>query len=658
MCGISGIWQTDHSSFDDLAQYAHRMSNSIRHRGPDHSGVWIEPQFSLALIHTRLAILDLSPTGHQPMTSPSGRYVMTFNGEIYNHQSIRAELDQRGLLIRPWKGTSDTETLLASFEAFGISKTLLSSIGMFAIAIWDKHRRTLTLIRDRFGEKPLYWGWVTVSGVRSLVFSSELSSIKSLPNLTTPNINPSAVYSYFSHGYISAPHSVYTDIFQLQPGHSVEISATDVGTAPSTLPTPSSWWNLQSFAELNYSNQFTSTEPYLIDALENVLSHSVSRQSISDAPLGCFLSGGIDSTLVTSLLQHNQSAPVRTMTVSFPDSVTHDNSFDEAPYAHSVASYLGTDHTEIPLTSRDALNLIPDISSIYSEPFADASQLPTFLVCREARALGLKVALSGDGADEFFGGYNRHSLAPIIYRRFHKFNPCFIHLVVSLLSYVPVTPKGLLRDKKRKLLSAISSASSLDSVYRALTELIPNPHAIFQPSFQTQIPHSIPPYTCLPYSPTNSEQVMLSDSLSYLPNDILVKVDRSAMSVGLETRAPFLDHNVVEFALQLPLTYKINSHNTSFGTKWLLRQLLYKFVPPELINRPKSGFSVPIGSWLRGPLRPWAEDLISPSLLSTQGYLDPNYVTDLWHSHLKGADHTSHLWSILMWQSWLLRWSA
>lgn len=658
MCGLAGIWQPSPGSAEQLQASARAMAAAIAHRGPDDAGVWCDPAAGLALAHQRLAILDLSPAGHQPMVSASGRYVIAFNGEIYNHQLLRRELEAAGLVQQPWQGHSDTETLLAAIEAWGLESTLRRCAGMAAIALWDRRERELQLARDRFGEKPLYWGWLKAGDLRLLAFGSELAALYALPGAAAPAVDPGALAAFFRLGCIPAPQCIQAGLQQLPPGQLVTIPANYEGCAPLQLPAPHPWWDLQKEAARSAGRPPFRCEEEALDALEDALQQAVADQAIADVPLGAFLSGGIDSSLITALLQAQSGRPVRSFTIAFPDAGGGESGFNEAPYAKAVAAYLGIDHTEVALTAADARALIPALPQIYSEPFADSSQLPTHLVCREARRNGLTVALSGDGGDELFGGYNRHRLAPALQQGFGGVPPLARRALARTLEHLPVSAAGLARDKRRKLAAAIRAAGSLEQLHTALTCVWADPAALLQPQWQAAVAMATDGVGRLPAASSAAEQLMLADVRTYLPADILVKVDRAAMAVGLETRAPFLDHRVAAVAWRLPLAMKIRPCGGSDASKWALRQLLHRYVPPELIERPKAGFAMPIGAWLRGPLRAWAEESFDPQLLQRQGYIRPEPVRRLWRAHLRGADHTPQLWTVLMWQAWLAEWGG
>ncbi len=655
MCGLAGLWRPTAAPAEALEAQARAMADAIAHRGPDDAGLWCDPQAGLALAHRRLSILDLSPAGHQPMVSATGRLVIAFNGEIYNHCALRRELESSGLMQRPWRGHSDTETLLAAIEAWGLEAALQRCAGMAALALYDRREQVLWLARDRFGEKPLYWGWIEGAGAgagpesRVLAFGSELAALRALPGAASPQLNPAALAAFFRLSCIPAPLCIQAGLQQLPPGHLVAIPATTAGHRPGQLPAPRPWWD--PVAEAAAAVQRAQATPFgseaeALEALQQVLQQAVAEQTIADVPLGAFLSGGIDSSLITALLQAASSRPVRSFTVAFPDA-----GFNEAPYARAVAAHLGTDHTEVALTAADAHALIPSLARIYSEPFADSSQLPTHLVCREARRSGLSVALSGDGGDELFGGYNRHRLIPALQQRLGPWPPLARRALARSLEQLPVSARGLARDKRRKLAAAMRAAGSLEQLQASLTSVWPDPSALLQPQWQHAASAGSLP---LPAASTPAEQLMLADVLTYLPADILVKVDRAAMAVGLETRAPFLDHRVAAVAWRLPLALKIRGASG----KWALRQLLHRYVPPALVERPKAGFAMPIGAWLRGPLRLWAEGLLDPALLQSQGYLQSAPIQRLWRAHLAGADHTPQLWTVLMWQAWLAEWGS
>jgi len=652
MCGIAGLIANYPDCFPDLDSCAARMGAAIAHRGPDTSGIWTDPLLGIAFAHQRLAVIDLSPAGSQPMHSSSRRYVIIFNGEIYNHLLLRRELESTAS-PPSWRGHSDTETLLAAIEAWGLEATLQRCTGMWALALADRRDGCVYLARDRFGEKPLYWGLTGHGQHRALVFGSELSSIRAYPAFNNP-IDRLALAQFLSYGYVPAPQSIYTGISKLLPGHCVSIKLPS--DLDSHLPSSRPWWKLCDVIQAGYTDPYSS-EFEALEILEQALINSTSDQAISDVPIGAFLSGGIDSSLVSALLQSRSTKPLRTFTVGFEE-----DGFNEVPHARAVAAHLGTDHDEAFLTSLDAIGLIPNLPSLYSEPFADASQLPTHLVCRQAKLAGLTVALTGDGGDELFGGYNRYSRAP---RSWNLFAATPRPLRRALGEAISIAPSSLwdifggkltcLGQKVNNLSVRLRLVSTEDEFYQSLARVWIDQSTLLRFCVDSNsLAESSSNYflpACLCDDPV--ARMMASDALDYLPNDILVKVDRASMAVGLEIRAPLLDHRVAAAAWRLPMSMKIRAGSS----KWALRQILYKYVPRELIERPKAGFSVPIALWLRGPLRPWAEQLLHPERLQTEGYLRPEPVDLLWKQHASGRyDHSSKLWTLLMWQAWLEQW--
>lgn len=659
MCGISGLWCFGRRDQSYLEHKVAPMAEAIAPRGPDDSGLWCDQEAGLALSHRRLAVLDLSPAGHQPMRSSSGRFVITFNGEIYNHLELRYELEQAGLLCGPWRGHSDTETLLALIDFLGLEAALQRCVGMFALAVWDRRDHTLHLARDRFGEKPLYWGLSGSVHERTFLFGSDLSAMRAWPGFTN-TIHRPALVQLLRFGCIAAPTTIYEGIQQLLPGHLVTIKEPPNNELPQQRP----WWCFRSFLAEALADPFIEPSTGL-EALEVALTTAVRQQSLADVPLGTFLSGGIDSSLITALLQTQTSQTVRTFTIGFEQ-----DHFNEAIYSRAVAAHLGTDHTETLFTDTDAQALIPQLPRMYSEPFADSSQLPTHMVCRAARRSGLIVSLTGDGADELFGGYNRYFWGPAVWQRLARVP---LHLRRSLgLMIRSLPPAGWdalghrlpihqIGHKAHKLADRLQYVRNDDDLYRSFVSDWHDPAALLQPDVDGT--HIQEPLSALDWplpavlSSDFQARMMAADALNYLPNDILTKVDRAAMAVSLETRSPFLDHRVAGVAWRLPMAMKILSGRDGVTSKWALRQILYKYVPPQLIDRPKSGFGVPIGHWLRGSLRSWAEELLDPGLMQRQGYLRPEPVQTLWQQHLSGRfDHTSRLWTVLMWQAWQAEW--
>jgi asparagine synthase (glutamine-hydrolysing) len=659
MCGLAGFWDTgvNEQSADELNRTVVIMASTLASRGPDASGSWADPDSGIALGHRRLAILDSSAAGHQPMRTPSGRFTISFNGEIYNHLAVRAELGEAGFRPR-WRSHSDTETLLAAIEHWGVENTLNRCVGMFALALWDSESLALTLARDRLGEKPLYFGWSGHGDQRAFVFASELKAIRAYPGFSAP-ISRAALSQYLRFTYVPAPLSVYEGIFKLEPGCMLTIKGTPPKDAPSGPIAVGQWyenvavrrwWSLKESVAVGLA-QSIQRESLAINALELALSKAVEGQSIADVPLGAFLSGGVDSSTIVALMQSQSSKRVKTFTIGFDEA-----GFDESPHARAVANHLGTDHHEMRMSSKLAQDVIPSLPWMYDEPFADSSQIPTYLVCKAARQ-NVGVALSGDGGDELFGGYNRYVWGPRVWSRLALLPFPLRRMLGNAISLVPIEAwdrltqiAGVSRlgDKAQRLGLRLNSVRTIDELCWSLVSEW-DPASVVRGASQAS-PSLWESNDALPAGLNPVERMMFRDTVTYLPDDILCKVDRAAMACSLETRAPFLDHRVVEIAWQLPLNTKIRG-NTG---KWALRQVLYKYVPKELIERPKAGFAIPIGKWLRGPLSDWAESLLGESRLRQEGYFHPEPIRKAWAEHLMGQrDHTPKIWSILMFQAWL-----
>lgn len=637
MCGFAGVFGRPPSA-DNLRQ----MGLAIAHRGPDDSGVWVDPEASLGLVHRRLSIIDLSPAGHQPMASVCDRYIIAFNGEIYNHSELRQALGHKN-----WRGHSDTETLLAAIATWGLEAALKQCVGMFAFALWDRKTKCLTLARDRVGEKPLYYGWQG----DVFLFGSELKALKAHPAFRT-EIDRDALTLFLRHNAIPAPYSIYQGIHKLPPGTFLQLHAEQKNAHPVA------YWSARTVAEAGQRNLFRGSDSEAVAELERLLGQAVNGQMVADVPLGAFLSGGIDSTTVVALMQAQSTRPVKTFTIGFNEA-----GYNEAEHAHAVARHLGTEHTELYVTPQDAMDVIPNLSAIYDEPFADSSQIPTFLVSRLARQ-HVTVSLSGDGGDELFGGYNRYFWARNLWRRLGWMPRPLRAAFAGVLTTVPPASWNTAFQKLERWLPArLRYANPGDKLHKAAEILaVRSPEEIYlglvshwkHPA--QLVPGSHEPLTLLTDCsrqadlPDFEHRMMYLDTVTYLPDDILTKVDRAAMAVSLETRVPMLDHRLVEFAWTLPLDMKIRD---SQG-KWLLRQVLYRHVPQSLMERPKMGFGVPIDQWLRGPLKPWAAALIEPARLKREGIFDPDPIQRKWLEHQAGARNWSYyLWDVLMFQAWM-----
>ena len=643
MCGIAGFWRI--AGLDGSAELQiHNMTQSIAKRGPDATGHWIDQDAGIALGHRRLSILDLSPAGAQPMISANGRFVIIFNGEIYNFGDLRKALEDEGD-APVWKGHSDTEILLAGISAWGLEKTLTLANGMFAIALWDRQNRSLQLARDRMGEKPLYFGWMGGGSTRTLLFGSDLAALKSHAGFRG-TINPDAIALVARYLHIPEPHSIYNEITKLMPG---TIGQFDSDGEQSTVVY---WDTLAEYYSAATERPFQGDSHDAIMQLETVLSAAVARQTIADVPLGTFLSGGIDSTLITALLQSQHGTPVKSFSIGYSESA-----YDESPHARAVAKHLQTDHHQLIVTPSDAMDVIPNLASIYTEPFADSSQIPTHLVSRMAREK-VTVALSGDAGDEIFGGYNRHvyaanswpnlervprSIRAAAGRVMHGVRPAtWDKLLGPLLAHRAVA----VGDKLHKAGSALKAVDG-DALYHSLISINPNVDQLVSNKSATLgfEARSVEAIALLPLP----DRMMALDSVHYLPGDVLTKVDRAAMAVSLETRVPMLDLDVMRFAWSLPINFKI----VGGKGKWPLRTLLAKYVPPSLFERPKQGFGIPIGDWLRTDLRDWAESLLNDKSHPLDDYFNCAVVKSLWHSHLSKARNNEHaLWPILMVQAW------
>jgi asparagine synthase (glutamine-hydrolysing) len=645
MCGVAGwIDLKGRSDRHGLESVAGRMADVLSHRGPDDRGVWADPETGIALGHRRLSILDLSPAGQQPMLSSSGRFVISYNGEIYNCEEIRQELQK----VNPrhgFRGHSDTEIMLAAFEQWGIEPSLQRMNGMFAFALWDRSERTLFLVRDRFGEKPLYYG--TVSG--AFLFASELKAFLEHPAFAA-EIDRLALARYLQFSCIPAPYSIYRGIYKLFPGTILRWRNGEIRT--------NRFWSFLACVERARSRPFEGSEKDAIAELERLLRDAVCIRMNADVPLGAFLSGGIDSSLIVALMQAQSKSSVKTFTIGFQDPA-----YDEAPDARAVARHLGTQHTELYVTAAEAIRLVSCLPKLYDEPFADSSQLPTLLISRLARQ-HVTVTLSGDGGDEVFGGYNRYSFGTRLWRWLKRTPKVLLRWSAAAITAVepqhwesafglvrPILPARFRQRnpgyKLHKLTDLLSSADRDDMYARMSSHWLPSERALrgavseFPRRLSEQERDALPSFGL---------QAMYLDTITFLPNDILVKVDRATMAFGLESRSPFLDHRIVEFAWRLPLQMKVRP----YCGKWILRQVLRPYVPAELTERPKMGFGVPLDLWLRTSLREWAGALLDPKRIDQEGFFDSAIIRKKWDAHQEGRGNWQyHLWDILMFQSWL-----
>ena len=647
MCGITGFLGGNWSGGGDGARATvTRMAQALAHRGPDAQGELVEPGDRLALGHRRLSIVDLSPAGAQPMISSSGHYALVYNGELYNHPDLRRQLQAEGR-APAWRGHSDTETLLATIDAWGIRTALERLIGMFAIALWDRRDRSLVLARDRLGEKPLFYGWQGTGKDAVFLFGSELKALAQHPGFVG-EIDRQSLSAFTRYGYVPAPTSIFAGIRKLLPGTFLTV------TANAREPVIERYWSGAEAAAQGYREPLRLTPGEAVDALEGLLGDAVGRQMVADVPLGAFLSGGIDSSVIVALMQARSAQPVRTFSIGFPEVA-----YNEANHAKAVAQHLGTDHTELYVTTDEALGVIPRLPRIYDEPFADSSQIPTVLVS-ELAACTVTVSLSGDAGDELFGGYNRYRMAGALWGKLARV-PRPLRLAAArgmtavshsgwdraaeaLGTFLSSAQVRLPGEKIHKAAGVLASRS-IDELYLGLVSQWQDPaHLVIGGTESLQsLPDGLEALGAI-------ERMMASDMLTYLPDDILAKIDRAAMSTSLESRVPFLDHRVVEFAWRLPTDLKLRAGET----KWVLRRLLDRFVPRALVDRPKMGFGVPIDSWLRDQLRPWAEALIDPQRLTREGYFDPVAVQSEWRTHCSGRSNRQHrLWTVLMFQQWL-----
>ncbi|MEZ5814641.1 MAG: asparagine synthase (glutamine-hydrolyzing) [Alphaproteobacteria bacterium] len=639
MCGITGFY-TDKADRTraELHVIGKNMAETLTHRGPDSGDLWQDPDVALLLAHRRLSILDLSAEGAQPMASHSGRYMLIYNGEIYNYRDIKKELEEKGSAFR---GRSDTEVLLEAIEQWGLNRALQKISGMFALVLWDRQDGTLHFIRDRLGKKPLYIGWAG----KSLVFGSELKALRAHPDFA-PRLNTQAMTGFLSLGYVEAPFSIYEGVWQLPPGHRLTLDLTSIKSDENLAAQMKPYWSAADKLEEAKARPNSKTDNEILDEFEELLSLCVSERLVSDVPLGAFLSGGIDSSAVVALMQKINSQAIKTYSIGFEDA-----GYNEAPHARAVAAHLGTDHHEHICTAAEALEVIPKLPEIYDEPFADISAIPTYLVSRFARE-SVSVALSGDGGDEMLGGYNRHIQGPQIWRKMRLMPRVMRSGLSHVIQRMPVNQLDALSRKHPQLggrlhkMASILSLDTQEEVYTRLLRKWPEAPIAGGGAFEKNLD--------LPKAELSfAESMMFWDSVGYLPNDILTKVDRASMAVSLEARAPLLDQRLYEYVWSLPENMKIRGGEG----KWLLRQILKRHVPEKLFERPKQGFNMPVGDWLRGPLKDWAEDLLNTQALKDQGLLNAAMIRKTWQAHLDGqGNHADALWSVLMFQAWQTRW--
>ena len=644
MCGIAGLYSFDPRPDRNLLHRTIKnMTDAIETRGPDSHDVWQDPSVPLALGHRRLSIIDLSPTGHQPMESESGRYMITYNGEVYNFQVLKADLEQNHNV--KFKGTSDTEVLLAAFDHWGIQKTLESINGMYAFGLWDRKQQALFLVRDRMGKKPLYVGWAGTS----LVFGSELKALCAHPDFKRDVSRP-GVTGFMRFGYVPAPLCIYRDVLQVPAGCMMAIDMRMLRGGQDLKPLIEPYWTHKSALEQAKKNVVTETGNVVQD-FESLLGQCVQDRMISDVPLGAFLSGGIDSSTVVALMQQHSKQPVKTYSIGFEEA-----EYNEAEQAKAVAEHLQTDHHELYIKAKDALDVVPDLPQIYDEPFADSSAIPTYLVSKFARD-SVTVALSGDGGDEMLGGYTRHITGPKAWKATNGIPPNLRKPFSQIIKTIPTGMWSMMRPNRPQFGQHMHKFADIlqkhreGDVYLSLVSKWSAPRDCVTDGYEDQIPLVEPDYQI--EGLTFAEEMMYWDALSYLNGDILTKVDRASMAVGLEARAPLLDKRIYDYVWRLPMDVKIKDGKG----KWLLRQVLNNHVPQELYDRPKQGFSVPIGEWLRGDLKDWAEDLLDEYELRAQGLLNYKHIHELWDRHQKGrGHHTEQLWSVLMFQSWHRHW--
>jgi asparagine synthase (glutamine-hydrolysing) len=636
MCGITGVWERRVADPDETRRLVEAMRDAIAHRGPDDAGSWVAGP--VAFGHRRLSIVDLSELGHQPMTSPDGRFVICYNGEVYNFIALREELQAHG---HNFRGGSDTEVMLAAFSEWGVEGAVRRFVGMFAFALWDAHEHAMYLVRDRLGIKPLYVGR---SADGDLLFGSELKALMAHPRFNR-RVDPGAFASYLRYTYVPSPGCMFADAMKLAPGHWMRLDAPDAPWEPRP------YWNVDGAAREGAEHPFAGTTADAEGALDGLLRDAVRLRMIADVPLGAFLSGGIDSSLVVALMQAQSDRPVKTFTIGFAE-----QRYDESRYARAIADHLGTAHTELTVTPGEAQALIPTLPVMYDEPLADVSQIPTHIVAALARR-HVTVALSGDGGDELFGGYDRYRFSDRIWRRLRRMPLGLRQGNAALLRAMARGVAGVSGSRSAQISKAadLLGMPSLQALYRRLVSTAGAPENLINPRLRAEADDPLSDVLGHASGLAPMERMMLADASVYLPDDLLTKFDRASMMVGLEGRVPLLDHRVAEFAWSLPLAWRTGAHDG----KILLRRVLARYVPATLFERPKMGFEVPIGGWLRGPLRAWADDLLDPAALRDAGFFEAGQVRRIWQAHAAGRADGGHLlWSVLMFEAWRRQWGA
>mgnify|MGYP001169517130 CR=1 FL=1 len=646
MCGIAGFWRDNSDQNTDwLEKTASTMANTLVHRGPDDSGTWVDREVGIAFGHRRLSIIDVSKAGHQPMVSADGRFVITFNGEVYNFQKLRKKLEKLGHRFR---GHSDTEVMLASFIEWEVEGSLKRFNGMFAFALWDRRDRLLYLARDRIGEKPLYYG--VQNG--TFFFASELKAIWAHTEFR-PIIDRDALASFLRFSYVPSPNSIYKGIKKLLPGHFLCLNS------PLNESNSQPYWSLKEVMLESKKAPFSGSDKEAVDELERCLKKTVKSRMVSDVPLGAFLSGGIDSSTIVALMQSQSERPINTFSIGF-----HEQDFNEAVHAKKVAKHLGTNHTELYINPKEAMEVIPKLPEMYDEPFADSSQIPTHLISILTRQ-HVTVALTGDGGDELFAGYNRYLIAERLWKVAGRIPEALKNRTADFMAGISpesverfygkiegILPRkmkvSLPTEKFYKLARVLRATSSSQAVYKRIVSIIHAPEELLTSGNELV---TVLDDEALWQKIDNTVLTMLYlDLMTYHPDDILQKVDRAAMAVSLETRVPYLDHDLVEFIMSLPLEMKIRNGSS----KWILRQVLYRHLPQKLMERPKMGFAIPVGEWIKGSMREWAEELIAQNRIEQENYFNTQAVGEMWQQHLSGRFNRTHeLWNILMFQSWL-----